>query len=403
MPRTLPPSGSPVTAGDLAAWLGSLARRKDPRPALEAAICRHFDVDHCLSFSTGRAAMSFLFRTLAELRQDPRRCEILMPAYTCYSVASSALMAGLEPRLCDIDPRTLSYDPETLRGVDFSRVLAITTANLYGLPDDLPAIASLARKQGVYLVDDAAQSLQARVGGRYSGTWGDAGLFSLDKGKNITAMQGGLLVTRNPQLGAALRKSYAARVRRNRDHALRETLMLLVYSLFLHPSRYWIPAGLPFLHLGETRWEENYPIEQMSPALAAIARRQLARIETITQTRQEHATAYRRRLEGLKDIACIEPVRDAEPVYLRFPVRVRNAKRREYLLAHLRRYGVTASYPACLAQVPELEGRAHRAGSGTEQACRLAQEILTLPTHAHVRTADIEHICHTLAGPGQAA
>ena len=62
----------------------------------------------------------------------------------------------------------------------------------------------MAREHGVRLVDDAAQAMGAAVDGRPSGTWGDAGLYSLDKGKNITAIEGGLAVTNDAEVAAAL-------------------------------------------------------------------------------------------------------------------------------------------------------------------------------------------------------
>ncbi|MCG8081161.1 MAG: DegT/DnrJ/EryC1/StrS family aminotransferase, partial [Candidatus Thiodiazotropha taylori] len=103
------------------------------------------------------------------------RDEVIIPAYTCYSVASSVINAGLRIRLCDIDPRTLSYDEQQLRQLDFSRVVGIVSANLYGLPNDLPMLEKLAESEGILLIDDAAQSLNAKIDGRYLGSFGDAG------------------------------------------------------------------------------------------------------------------------------------------------------------------------------------------------------------------------------------
>ena len=82
-------------------------------------------------------------------------------------------------------------DPAALERCDFSRVLAVVTANLYGIPNALPDLERIARERGVYLLDDAAQSLGARLGGRAVGTFGDAGLYSFDKGKIICTIQGG--------------------------------------------------------------------------------------------------------------------------------------------------------------------------------------------------------------------
>src|SRR6185436_10114869 len=107
-------------------------------------------------------------------------------------------------RLVDLNPETLDFNLDELRRADFTRVLAIVATNLYGLPNDMPAIAAIARDRGVFLIDDAAQSMNASVGGRPCGTWGDAGIFSFDKGKNVPAIDGGIVVTNDDRVAAAL-------------------------------------------------------------------------------------------------------------------------------------------------------------------------------------------------------
>src|SRR5690606_13714195 len=107
---------------------------------------------------------------------------------------ASIVRAGLRPRLCDVDPATMGMSPEALERADFSRVLAIVSANLYGLPNALPAIERITRERGVFMLDDAAQALGARIAGRAVGSFGDAGLYSFDKGKIICTIQGGAIV-----------------------------------------------------------------------------------------------------------------------------------------------------------------------------------------------------------------
>ena len=135
MLRTLAHSGSPIRLSELTGWLSTLVSGQDKSEELLEAVRNTFGVKHCLFFSTGRAAMCFLFQHLHKFCSNVHRDEVVVPGYTCYSVASSVIMAGLKIRVCDIDPVTLSYDLEQLASVDFSRVLCVVTANLYGLPD----------------------------------------------------------------------------------------------------------------------------------------------------------------------------------------------------------------------------------------------------------------------------
>ena len=147
--------------------------------------------------------MCELLRSLARMKGDARN-EVILPTYTCFSVPSSVAKAGLKIRLCDIDPRTLDYDLQKLSEIDFTNVLGIVTSNLYGIPNDLEQIGRIADAKDIYLIDDCAQCMGGQVGGKFSGTMGIAGLFSLDKGKNITSMDGGILITNSDELASCI-------------------------------------------------------------------------------------------------------------------------------------------------------------------------------------------------------
>lgn len=187
------PAGVPLSLGDLAnGAIRSLSAAATER--LTRGLCAAGARDRGWLVSTGRAAMTLAFAAMKRAAGDPRRVEIVLPGYTCYSVPAAVERAGLVPRICDVDPVTLTPDLDSLAGVDFSRVLAVVSANLYGLPNDLEATESLARHHGIFMLDDAAQALGARYRGRPAGNFGDVGLYSFDKGKNITTLQGGALV-----------------------------------------------------------------------------------------------------------------------------------------------------------------------------------------------------------------
>ena len=183
------------TAGDLLRWTGRVLSGRRQIDALRETVRGTFGVAHCFPVSTGRAALTLLLQALSRLSPDRR--EVIVPAYTCFSVPASIVKAGLTPRIVDVRPDTLDFSADALAGVDGRSVLAVIATNLYGMPNDLPALSQAARQMGAFLIDDAAQAMGADVGGRASGTWGDAGLYSLDKGKNISAIDGGLLVTRS--------------------------------------------------------------------------------------------------------------------------------------------------------------------------------------------------------------
>ena len=180
--------------------------------------------------------MTLGLRALQRAAGDPRRVEVIFPGYTCYSVPASVERAGLVPRLCDVDPVTLSPDLESLAGVDFSRVLAVVSANLYGMPNALQDLENLAHTHGFFMLDDAAQALGARHQGRPAGGFGDIGLFSFDKGKNITTLQGGVLVADRGRVSEALDLATAGLQHASLAATLATLCKLPVYSLMLRPG-----------------------------------------------------------------------------------------------------------------------------------------------------------------------
>lgn len=396
--RYIAPAGSPVGFKDLIADLQMQLRGQDAIAALTQAIADRYQVRHCLPVSSGRAAMAILFQLLRELRGDAGRTEIVMPAYTCYSVPAAASVAGLTPRIVDIDPSTLSYNRELLEAVDYSKVLAIVSANLYGYPNELSEIERLARNKDVYLIDDAAQALHATSGGRAVGTFGDVGLYSFDKGKNITSLQGGVVVTQRDDIAARLQERLAALPVPGHADQLRFYIALAAYITLLRPWLYWIPANLPFLGLGRTPYTTDIPMHAYTQAAAGIADRLFMRIDEITSQRREHARQILERLRAVSAITPIAPLQDAEPVYLRLPMLARDGETREQMLGRLTAAGIgaTASYPQSIGCLPEVLRFAQVQNNHLQGAMTIAERILTLPTQHYLTGNDIERLVHVL-------
>lgn len=341
--------------------------------------------------STGRAGLTLLLQAMCRLAPPDRR-EVVLPTYTCYSVAASVVKAGLTPRLVDIDPETLDFDHAELGRTDFRRVLAIVATNLYGLPNDLPALSSLARRHGVFLIDDAAQAMGASVGGRPCGSWGDAGLFSFDKGKNVSAIDGGVVVTNSDAVAGALRAAMAGLSGPGAAASAMHVLKALAYFILLRPSLYGIPTRIPALSLGTTAFTTDYPLALADPRLVALGLVMMDRLDEFTRVRVATAKALIDGLRGASGIQQIRPAAGARVAYLRLPILVARAGERAAMIDALTAAGIgaTVSYPSALVDVPEL--RTHlanpdiRAAGGRAVAARL----ITLPTHPFVASHDVE-------------
>lgn len=394
--RHVAPAGSPIRAGDLARWVGRLVSRRRAVETLRDHVRASYGVSACFPVSTGRAGMSLLFETLASLA--PGRHDVVMPAYTCYSVAASAVKAGLKPRLVDVDPTTLDLAPQALADVDGEGALAIVATNLYGMPSDLPAVVAAGRRLGAFVIDDAAQAMGASIGGRACGTWGDAGLFSLDKGKNISAIDGGLLVTSSDAVAAALDRRWRALDRAGAATVATDALKVLIYAALLPPSVYWIPRSIPQLGLGQTPFTTDFPLTGLPGVLASLALTMLPRLETYNTQRRANALAIADQLAPLGGVTVPQPHAGAHAVYLRLPILVDDAALQAPLIEALNRQGIgaTGSYPTSLADVPALRPHLANPDDPMPGARDVARRIVTLPTHPYVTEADRRRIVDTV-------
>jgi dTDP-4-amino-4,6-dideoxygalactose transaminase len=387
------PAGAPIRVGDLLRWAGHAFSSSDGRDVLRDEVTRRFGPSRLFVVCTGRAGMTLLLRAMRRVA-PAHRDEVVVPAYTCYSVAASIIKAGLRPRIVDVLPETLDFDPDQLRSTDFSRVLAVIATNLYGLPSDMPAWSRLAAERSVFLIDDAAQAMGATVGGRWSGTWGDAGLFSLDKGKNVSAIDGGLVLTSASQLAESLEEELRALPAPGLGTTGKHVVKALGYFAMLRPWLYGIPAHLPQLGLGRTVFTTEFPLAHPDPALVTLGAVMMRQLESFTRARRENAAALIQGLRELPAVQILSPVPGSEPVYLRLPVLLPTQKLRDETIEALTRAGVgaTGSYPRALPDVPEVASAMVNPETRFNGGRAVASRILTLPTHPFVSRATIDRV-----------
>src|SRR2546425_8104691 len=132
--------------------------------------------------------------------------EVLVPDLTMIASANTVLLAGATPVFVDVEPSTLCLDLEQAERHVTERTKAIMLVSFNGRAPDMARAVALARRHGVFLVEDAAQALGSRWRGRHLGTFGDIGSFSFSSPKVITTGQGGALVTDDANLMARVLK-----------------------------------------------------------------------------------------------------------------------------------------------------------------------------------------------------
>lgn len=119
---------------------------------------------------------------------------MIVPAYTCFSVPSAIVRAGLDVVLCDVEPETLDFNFTELEGLINEDVLCVAPTHLFGRPADVDRVKRLCEGKGIVVVEDAAQAMGGQSGGRLLGTLGDVGFFSLGRGRISPVAQGELFL-----------------------------------------------------------------------------------------------------------------------------------------------------------------------------------------------------------------
>jgi perosamine synthetase len=126
--------------------------------------------------------------------------EVVVPAYSFVATPLAVTQVGAVPVFADVDPRTGCLDPGAANAAVTPRTRAIMPVHMHGCAADMTAILEVARERGLLVIEDAAQAHGAQCNGRSVGAIGAAGGFSLQSSKNLSAGEGGLLVTNDAAL-----------------------------------------------------------------------------------------------------------------------------------------------------------------------------------------------------------
>ncbi|MBI5588791.1 MAG: DegT/DnrJ/EryC1/StrS family aminotransferase [Deltaproteobacteria bacterium] len=378
MRRTLPPAAGPNRLRNLLHAAGGALSGARALKRFEGELKEYFGVRHVFPVSSGKTALFVILRALKAL--SPERSTVVIPAYTCFSVPSAVIKAGLDVKLCDMDRKTMDFDYNLLADAIGKDTLCVVPGNLFGIPSDVERVRRLCGPHGAFVVEDAAQAMGVRYKGRLVGTAGDAGFFSLARGKNITCGSGGVIVTDSDRVGKAVNGVYSTLPSPGAAETLKEFLMVVAMDVFINPSFYWLPSGLPFLKLGETRFYRDFPVERLSGMKAGLLRNWRTELEWSNRVRAENAEYFRRGL-GLRDAYGRTPL-------LRLPVVLESAEARERVcsIAKGKGLGVSRMYPSPVNEIEEIKERF--SGEEYPGAKTVAERLVTIPTHHLLKDGD---------------
>lgn len=161
----------------------------------EDELCEKFGTTNAICMTSGKAA---LISALIGMGVGPGD-EVIVPAYTYIATAIAVTATGAIPVIADCD-ETLTIDPEDIERKISSHTKAIIPVHIQGFPSAMDRIMEIAKKHGIFVLEDACQSDGGSFGGKRLGTIGDAGAYSFNFFKIITSGEGGTLVTDNREI-----------------------------------------------------------------------------------------------------------------------------------------------------------------------------------------------------------
>jgi dTDP-4-amino-4,6-dideoxygalactose transaminase len=321
---------------------------------LEERVANYCGCRYGVGVASGTDALRL---TLTALEVGPGD-EIITTPFTFIATANTISHCGAQPVFVDIDPRTYNLDPAAVEVVITPRTKGLVAVHLYGQPCDMGPLMAVAKRHGLFVIEDAAQAIGATYQGQRVGSFGDAGCLSFFPSKNLGAYgDGGMVVTNNAALAD---KVEVLRRQGGKKKYYHEVLGF------------------------------NSRLDTLQ---AAILNVKLTYLESWNQRRREAAHRYNQFLSNLPLTTPYEQPGSCH-VYHQYTIR---APERDELAAYLKDLGVATMvyYPVPLHRQP-LYCDIVRASA--PNADRAAQEVLSLPMSPDLATSDQEYISEMIRG-----
>lgn len=316
--------------------------------AFEEAFAAMCNVKHASATTSGTTALHTALLAHGISEGD----EVITSAFTFIASANSILFVGAHPVFVDINPATFNLNPALIEAAITPHTKAILPVHLFGLSCDMDPIMAIAKKHDLVVIEDACQSHGAEYKGRKVGSFG-TGTFSFYPTKNMTSGEGGMITTNDPVIDEKCRVI--------RQHGMRKR--------YYHDE-----LGFNF---------------RMTDIQAAIGLEQLKKLKRFNEIRQTNAKYLSTHLKGVLAPSVPE---GCKHVYHQYTIRVSDGKR-DALRTYLQEHGVGSEvyYP-----VPIHQQTFYVKDLGYNQSLaeteRASQEVLSLPVHPALSSADLETI-----------
>jgi dTDP-4-amino-4,6-dideoxygalactose transaminase len=343
-------------------------------------------------YASGTAALAASLMAAIDASGNQNAAEVILPAYACPDLISAIVFAGAKPVLVDLQTDRPWLDLTQLASLINKNTVAVIAVSLFGIAERWQELAALTKKAGIVLIEDSAQYFPGEV--KQDKTtpddwFGDMVVLSFGRGKPVSLLGGGAVLTKNAALFECLPKPAPRTVSAAQSVIFRAKAGL--YNAMISPYIYWLPHALPFLHLGETCYHTLDSIDGIDSFRLALLSKNVSVYQQDAEVRKrcEKISSILNVLPGVINLPAICEM-PATRRLLRYPLLVEaNSRDRIYKSIEQAGLGASIMYPSSL---PNIMGLEHILGNkrAFPHAEAFASRLITLPTHANVSDKDID-------------
>jgi len=332
---------------------------------LEKNLASYVGSKYALSFNNGTSALHAMLLAHGIGEGD----EIIVPSFTFISTANSVLFTRAKPVFADIENETYALDPSDVRKKITDRTKAIMPIHYAGSPAiRINELKELADEKDILLLEDAAESLGAKINGKSVGSAGNSSIFSFCANKVITSGEGGAVTTNSEDIYEKLKPI--------RSHGRAEN------ENYFESNKYMDYVNLGF----------NF---RMSSITAALANSQFGKIGKIIELRRSAAKKYDETMAEL-GIMVLPDNENLFNVYQMYTIRLKNRDERDNLKKHLENDGVMSKVYFDPVHNTHFYKNILGYNISLPATEKLSSEVLSIPIFAGMKDEDVAYVCNSI-------
>jgi len=330
---------------------------------LERSIAEYVGTKYAITFNSGTSALH------ANLISDGvSNCEVIVPSFTFISTANSVLLAGAKPIFAEIEDISYGLDAEDVKNKITKKTKAIIPVHFGGGPCiQIKALKEIAEDNNILLIEDAAESLGAKIDNKKVGSFGNSSMFSFCQNKIITGGEGGIILTNS--------KKKIEKLKLLRSHGRKEG----------KENYFSTNNELDYISIGFNL--------RISSITAALISSQFKNIDKIIKLRNMKADIYNKELNKIKGIKIPRKIKNSSHVYQLYTIEFEDNKTRDNIKNHLEKLKIMSKIYFEPIHLKSFYKKSFGYKKGnlpiTEE---ISKKVLTLPLHPTLKENEIQYI-----------